>query len=69
MRSRLSESVIVTKFQAAEIYLCFDLAKAKYRISNSLRWKKKMLFCELALVISVNVLKENRHDDENEIRS
>jgi hypothetical protein len=26
-----------------------------------------MLFCELALVISVHVKKENRHDDENEV--
>jgi hypothetical protein len=44
----------------------FDLTKAKYRISR-LSKVAGMLLCELALVISLHMKKENRHDDENKV--
>jgi hypothetical protein len=66
MRSSLLESVIVTEFQAPEAYSSLDLTKAKYSISSR-RWKKEMLFCKLAVVISVHGGKENRCEDENEV--
>jgi hypothetical protein len=41
MRSSLSESVIVTDFQATETYSCFDLIKAKYTISKQPKMEKE----------------------------
>jgi hypothetical protein len=69
MHSGLLESVIMTGFQATEAYLSLYLTKAKCSISRLSKWKKKMLLCELAPVISVHVTKENRHDDANEVCS
>jgi hypothetical protein len=66
MRASLSESVIVTELQATEAYSSLDLTKARYSISR-LRWKKKMLFCGLAVVIITHVKQANRHDDKNEV--
>jgi hypothetical protein len=65
MRPSLLKSVIVTEFQATEAYSSLQLTKAKH--STGLRWKKEMLLCELAQVISVHVERENRYDDENVI--
>jgi hypothetical protein len=66
MGSNLFESVIVIEFHATEAHSSLDLTKAKYGFSRLSKAKKKMLSCELALVILVHVKKINRHDDENE---
>jgi hypothetical protein len=57
MHSSLLEPVTVTDFQATEAYSNLDPTKAKYSISILSKVVKKMLLCELALVISVHVKK------------
>jgi hypothetical protein len=69
MRSSLLEPVIVTDFQATEAHSSLDLTKQNIASVDCLRSEKGMLLCELALVISVHVNKENRHDDEIEVRN
>jgi hypothetical protein len=62
MRSSLLESIIVTEFHATEARSSLDLASV-----DCLRWKRKMVLCELPRVISVHAKKVNRNDDENEV--
>jgi hypothetical protein len=57
---------IVTEFQAAEAYSGLNPYKAKYSISRLSKVEKEN-FIELALIISVHVKKENRHDDGNDV--
>lgn len=57
--------MIVTEFQAAEAYSGLDLTKTKYSISR-LSMAENENVCELILIISSYVKKENQYD-ENEV--